>query len=373
MANTLTCQEKFNFDITPDYFKKYNIYPTSPKLCLLAFLNYEYYNEYIPEAIENNYKKIEPKYLAKLPFDYKEKVKKVKEGIKTNQVFFSKIANLYKDQFNYVKLSNQQIDNYQYQEQSFIGKVFLELLVREWAEEGKEERSKSITPVIQELKKYYNYENKTLMEKGVKVLNIGMKFGRVVYELAKLGYCVEANERSYLYLLISNYLFNYSKKNENCICPRISSFCSSFTEESVTKRHYFPDVDIISDLNNVKKDNIKITKRDFEIEYKNKKELFDCVITVFSTDETYNKINFTEIVNNVLKKGGIWINIGGLESVNFEYGGIELTWEEWKHVMIKSGFQFLREEKPVLPYCKIEGHSLPFTLGTIFFTAKKIQ
>ena len=77
-------------------------------------------------------------------------------------------------------------------------------------------------------------------------------------------------------------------------------------------------------------------------------------------------------MNNVLKKGGIWINIGGLESVNFEYGGIELTWEEWKHVMIKSGFQFLREEKPVLPYCKIEGHSLPFTLGTIFFTAKKI-
>ena len=53
MANTLTCQEKYNFDITPDYFKKYNIYPTSPKLCLLAFLNYEYYNEYIPEAIEN--------------------------------------------------------------------------------------------------------------------------------------------------------------------------------------------------------------------------------------------------------------------------------------------------------------------------------
>ena len=372
MADTQKKQETFNFYITPDYFKEYKIYPTSPKLCLFAFLNYEYYNEYIPEAIENNYKKIEPKYLAKLPFNYKDKVKKVKEGMKINQTFFSKIANLYINQFNYVKLSKEQIDNYQYQEQSFIGKGFLQLLVREWAEEGKEERSKSITPVIQELKKYYNYENKSLMEKGVKVLNIGMRFGRVAYELAKLGYCVEANESSYLYLLIANYLFNYSKKNENCICPRISSFCSSFTEESVTKKHYFPDVDIISDLKNVKKDNIKITKREFEIEYKDKKELFDCVITVFSTDETYNLINYIEIVNNVLKKGGIWINIGGLETVHSEYGRIELTWEEWKHAMIKSGFEFLREEKPILPFCKIEGHSLPFTLGAIFFTAKKI-
>ena len=372
MADMQKNQEKFDFDITPDYFNKYNIYPTSLKLCLLAFLNYEYYNEYIPEYLENNYKKIEPKYLAKLPFNYKEKVKKVKEGMKTNQVFFSKIANLYNNQFNYVKLSNIQIDNYQYQEQSFIGKLLLQLLVREWADEGKEERSKSITPVIQEIKKYFDYENKSLIEKGVKVLNIGMRFGRVAYELTKLGYYVEANESSYLYLLVSNYLFNYSKKNENCICPRISSFCSSFTEESVTKKHYFPDVDIISDLKNVKKDNLKITKRYFETEYKDKKELFDCVITVFSTDETSNIINFTEKVYNVLKKGGIWINIGGLQTVYSEYGGIELTWEEWKHVMIKCGFKFLREEKPVLPYCKIEGHSLPFTLGAIFFTAKKI-
>ena len=372
MNETQKTEEKFNFDITPDYFKKINIYPTSIKLCLYAFLNYEYYNEYIPDKIENNYKKLEPKYLAKLPFDYKEKVKKVREGMKTNQAFFSKVANLYMNEFNNINVTNEQIDNFQYQEQSFIGKFFLELLTREWTEEGNEERSKTITPVIQELKKYYDYENKSVMEKGVKILNIGSRFGRVVYELAKLGYNVEGNERSYLYLLVSNYLFNYSKKNENSICPRISSFCSSFTEESVTKKHFFPDVDISSDLKNVKKDNITITKRDFEIEYKDKKELFDCVITVFSTDETRNMINYTETVSNVLKKGGIWINVGGLESIYSEYGGIELTWEEWRHVMVKCGFEFLKEEKPVLPYCKIEGHSLPFTMGTIFFTAKKI-
>jgi len=371
MADTKNTKEKFDFDITPEYFKRLNLYP-SPKLCALTFLNYEKYHEYIPERIESNYKNLDPKYLAKLPFDYKEKVKKVKEGIKTNQAFFTKIANLYLDRFKDANISDKYFNSFQDEEQSFIGKLFLELLTREWTEEGKEERSKSITPVIQEIKKYYDYENKSLMEKGVNILLIGSKFGRIIYELAKLGYIVEGNERSYLYLLIADYLFNYSKKNENCICPRISSFCSSFTEESVTKKHYFPDVDICSDLKDIKKDNIKITKREFEVEYKDKKEQFEVVITVFSTDETRNIINFTETVNNVLKKGGIWINIGGLSSIYTDYGGFDLTWEEWRHVILKSGFEIVREERPVIPFCKIEGHSLPFTLGAIFFTAKKV-
>ena len=371
MADIKNTKEKFDFDITPEYFKRLNLYP-SPKLCALTFLNYEKYHEYIPERIESNYKNLHPKYLAKLPFDYKEKVKKVKEGIKTNQAFFTKIANLYLDRFKDANISDKYFNSFQDEEQSFIGKLFLELLTREWTEEGKEERSKSITPVIQEIKKYYDYENKSLMEKGVNILLIGSKFGRIIYELAKLGYIVEGNERSYLYLLIADYLFNYSKKNENCICPRISSFCSSFTEESVTKKHYFPDVDICSDLKDIKKDNIKITKREFEVEYKDKKEQFEVVITVFSTDETRNIINFTETVNNVLKKGGIWINIGGLSSIYTDYGGFDLTWEEWRHVILKSGFEIVREERPVIPFCKIEGHSLPFTLGAIFFTAKKV-
>ena len=196
MADTKNTKEKFDFDITPEYFKRLNLYP-SPKLCALTFLNYEKYHEYIPERIESNYKNLDPKYLAKLPFDYKEKVKKVKEGIKTNQAFFTKIANLYLDRFKDANISDKYFNSFQDEEQSFIGKLFLELLTREWTEEGKEERSKSITPVIQEIKKYYDYENKSLMEKGVNILLIGSKFGRIIYELAKLGYIVEGNERSY--------------------------------------------------------------------------------------------------------------------------------------------------------------------------------
>lgn len=363
--------EKFNFDITPEYFQRKNSYPYSPYQISLLFSNYERYNDYIPRRIEENYKKLDKKYIDKLPFKYEDKVKKVQEGMNINQQFFSKIASLYMNKFNYVQLSEKDIADFQHGEMNFVGKLYLELLTREWAEEGKEEREKTITPVIKELKSYYDYENKSIMNKGVNVLVIGARFGRVVYELAKLGYNVEANEKSYFYTMVANYLFNYSKEKELCICPRISSFCSSFTEESVTRKHHIPDVDIFADLKDVKSEQIKITKEDFEVEYKNIKDKFDCVITVFSTDEYKNLISFTEKVNQVLKKGGIWINIGGLNSIYSEYGGIDLTWDELKHVILNSGFDLKMEAKPVVPYCKIEGHSLPFTLGAIFFTAQK--
>ena len=371
MSNEQERVEKFYFDITPEYFTDYYLYPDDVKLCCLCLLNYERYNDYIPKKLEDNYKKLAPKYLEKLPFDYREKVKKVKEGFRINQEFYNKIASYYLELFNYVQLTDEQIDKYQHDEQPFISDYFLQILTREWTEEGREERSKSFPLIIQELKKYYNYENQSLMEKGVKILVIGMRFGRLVYELAKLGYQVEGNERSYSYLLVDDYLFNYSKKNENCICPRINSFCSSFTEESVTKKHYFPEVDIVEELKNVKSESITITKRHFEEEYVDVKDTFDCVITAFSSEEAKNIINFTEMVNNVLKKGGVWINLGGLTNMYAEYGGFDLTWEEWKHVILKSNFSIKNEETPVIPFCQIKGHSLPYTFGTVFFTAQK--
>ena len=83
------------------------------------------------------------------------------------------------DKFNYVQLTEKEIADFQHAEMNFVGKIYLEFLTREWAEEGKEEREKTITPVIQELKSYYDYENKSIMDKGVNVLVIGARFFRV--------------------------------------------------------------------------------------------------------------------------------------------------------------------------------------------------
>ena len=137
-------QEKFDFDITPECYTKLNLSPADVKIYYLALLNYEQYHQYIPDKIDANYKKIDQKYISKLPFDYKEKVKKVREGIKTNQAFFTKVASLYVDKFRTVNITNEQFQKYQISEQDFINKLFLQLLTREWLKRAKRKEKNAL-------------------------------------------------------------------------------------------------------------------------------------------------------------------------------------------------------------------------------------
>lgn len=39
---------------------------------------------------------------------------------------------------------------------------------------------------------------------------------------------------------------------------------------------------------------------------------WDCVVTCFFMDTAHNIIEYIECISNILKKGGIWVNIGPL-------------------------------------------------------------
>ena len=41
-------------------------------------------------------------------------------------------------------------------------------------------------------------------------------------------------------------------------------------------------------------------------------ELWDCVVTCFFIDTAHNVIEYIECISKILKKGGVWINIGPL-------------------------------------------------------------
>ena len=359
--------ELVNFNLTKEYLLSKNIDPSYIKLPLVLMEEYENNCNFIPESIEKNYKKIDPKYLKKLSFDYRDKVEKVKIGIKINQNFLNKCVEKQKSKFADVKITEQDIKEYLENQGASLLKYFLELLIREWGEEGKEEREISHGQVIKELKKYLDYENPEEI-KNKKILIPKNHFGRLAYDLSKLGYNVDFLENNYIYLIIQDYLFNISEKFGDIICPCIHSFCSSFNEKSVIKKHSIPDENIKNDLKNK---NLIIYQEDFITFYKGKKDLYDAVVTVFCTEDVRNMIEYIEIIHEILKKGGIWINFGSMENNYADYGGIALAWDEMKQVILNYDFELKREEKQVVPYFKIEGNSLPYTVGIIFFTAMK--
>jgi len=97
--------------------------------------------------------------------------------------------------FHDVQLTEKEIADFQHAEMNFVGKLFLQYLTREWAEEGKEEREKTITPVIQELKSYYDYENKTLMDSSNFKSNL-MKYNKIHQKnFWKKWYDIELKEK----------------------------------------------------------------------------------------------------------------------------------------------------------------------------------
>lgn len=93
-------------------------------------------------------------------------------------------------------------------------------LVREWSEEGACEREQAFNPLLQALQKYMPVTAKN--RNAQKILVPGSGLGRLVFEVAKLGYNTLGNEFSVYMLLFSFYMLNNaSHSTPQEICPYI--------------------------------------------------------------------------------------------------------------------------------------------------------
>jgi carnosine N-methyltransferase len=360
-------------DITPEYFNKDHYMAIRFKIVLQEMLNYSKNCGYIERDLEKAYSSLTKKHLEKLNFNYKDKIEKVKKGIQLNQDFYSKVASLYTPKFDYIKVSNEEYEEHRYFEEYLIRHFFMSCLMRDWTMESKPERDNNYGNVLKEVKKYFNYDDKELMKKNnYKVLVPGTGCSRMTFELAKRGFEVEANDFCYIYILCDDYLFNYSHKNEFQFCPSIHSFSNHYTEESVLKRYAFPDVDIRDELAKAEAKPIKFMKGDFLLLYKGKTDLYDCIVTLFFIDVSKNIIEYVEIMHDLLKKGGVWVNLGCLDYYHSRnHLSIDLTWDELRLVIQNYGFEIKNEVTGFVPYGVKQGSTVSDSYGTVFFTAMK--
>ena len=360
-------------DITPEFFNKDHYMAIRFKIVLQEMLNYSKNCGYIERDLEKAYSSLTKKHLEKLNFNYKDKIEKVKKGIQLNQDFYRKVASLYTPKFDYIKVSNEEYEEHRYFEEYLIRHFFMSCLMRDWTMESKPERDNNYGNVLKEVKKYFNYDDKELMKKNnYKVLVPGTGCSRMTFELAKRGFEVEANDFCYIYILCDDYLFNYSHKNEFQFCPSIHSFSNHYTEESVLKRYAFPDVDIRDELAKAEAKPIKFMKGDFLLLYKGKTDLYDCIVTLFFIDVSKNIIEYVEIMHDLLKKGGVWVNLGCLDYYHSRnHLSIDLTWDELRLVIQNYGFEIKNEVTGFVPYGVKQGSTVSDSYGTVFFTAIK--
>jgi len=342
----------------PEEFKRFLVAIDAMEL-------YSYHNYYWQiDKLYKDFSSLDKKYLEKMTYDYGERGKRLEDAIGLNQYFLNEIAQLYKpDSTFYEKYDMKEIDDLAYNEYGTLNYAVFMYISRDWTIERKKERETNYMPIIEMAQKY--------VPKNSKILIPGAALLRLGYELALLGYNIDANDYNFFNVILCDYLFNKSKKNQFEFQPLIRSFSNYLTEDAVFRKFSFPDEDINLDG----KGKMTMLVGDFTKIYNDKPCFYDCVITCFFIDTAKNVMEYVEVIEKVLKKGGIWINFGPLTYHWIGYQNIptiELPYDILKDVIINYGFEFLHEEKnKTVIYCEIEDFMKNDVFNCVFFTARK--
>ena len=343
-----------------------------------AFFNYQIDSLRDVTRMERDFKSIGEKYLKKLSFNYIERIEKLKHAIFQNYTFLLKIADPYKNMFKLYKASSGEVlmEPLIVEGKDIIKmRSTLRLFIRDWAIDGIEERNSTYKPILNELQNYFKDKSKNDFEKGINVLVPGAGLGRLMYEIAKLGFKSQGNEFSYYMLLCSNYIFNNTtKENEFVIQPLIHSFSNIYDEEAPFKKIMIPDENLAEELSKTETGEMSMVAGEFCRVYKEKINFFDSVVTCYFIDTANNIIEYIETIYNILKIGGLWINFGPLlyhYTDNINEVSIELSWNEIKNIIIGFGFEFTKEENVQTTYSADKDSMTHRIYKCIFFTAVK--
>ncbi|XP_077292332.1 carnosine N-methyltransferase unmet [Arctopsyche grandis] len=241
----------------------------------------------------------------------------------------------------------------------------LKQFVRDWSSDGEIERNQCYTPIIDVIQKEFPDP------RGITVLVPGAGLGRLAYEMAVRGYSCEGNEFSLFMLFASNFVLNKCRKvNGHKIYPWAHQYVNNLTCESQIREVKFPDVDPYEIVNA----EFSMTAGDFLKVYVDP-DKWDCVATCFFIDCAPNVIVFIETIFNVLKPGGIWVNLGPLlyhYSDMANEDSVEPPFDILCDIIEKTGFVMeFRKTGVKTRYAQNPRSMLQYEYDSVFFVCRK--
>lgn len=247
----------------------------------------------------------------------------------------------------------------------------LKQFVRDWSTEGLEERNTCYKPIIDEILKEFPLESVTASE--IKILVPGAGLGRLVFEIAKLGYTSQGNEFSVFMLIASNFVLNKCRGvNMYVLYPWIHQCDNNLETEHQMQCISFPDINPAKEL--PQSAHISMAAGDFLQVYTDKDE-WNCIATCFFIDCANNIVAFIETIYKILKPGGIWVNLGPLlyhYSNVFDQNSIEPSYQVIKEVIKGIGFRFEKEILNVpTKYAQNPQSMLQYEYKSVYFVCRK--
>ncbi|XP_047513838.1 carnosine N-methyltransferase [Pieris napi] len=242
-------------------------------------------------------------------------------------------------------------------------------IVRDWSEAGAAEREQCYKPILDELEARYP-KQEFIDRSHIKVLVPGAGLGRLAWEIAARGFSCQGNEFSLFMLFASNFLLNKCHEaNEYTVYPWVHQYVNHMTSEHQVTQATFPDIPPSSHQSH-----FSITAGDFLKVYKTADD-WDCVASCFFIDCAPNVIEFIERIYDILKPGGIWINLGPLL---YHYSdmpneiSIEPPYDILKDIISDVGFEILKEKTGVkTKYAQNPNSMLQNEYNSVYFVCRK--
>ncbi|XP_045562582.1 carnosine N-methyltransferase [Salmo salar] len=237
-------------------------------------------------------------------------------------------------------------------------KSTIKQFVHDWSEAGQAERNSCYLPFFKEIQRLFP-SNKCDVSK-VSVLVPGAGLGHLAWEITRLGYACQGNEWSF-FMFFSNFvILRCEKVNSMTLYPWIHQFSNNKRSSGVNPQSLPPNSDF------------SMVAGDFQVF--TEPNTWDCVATCFFID-TAHVIDYVETIWNILKPGGVWLNLGPLlyhfENIANELS-IELSYEDVRVAILKYGFH-LEVERESVPttYTKNDQSMLKYLYDCVFFVARK--
>lgn len=219
-------------------------------------------------------------------------------------------------------------------------------IVRDWAPEGETERNQCYKPILEELQRQFPNHSR---DRPPSCLVPGAGLGRLALEISRLGFISQGNEFSYYMMMCSSFILNNTREPmEWLIYPWIHSNCNNLSDRDQLRPIYFPDLHPGSAGIT---EGFSMCAGDFVEVYSDPSQsgTWDAVATCFFIDTAHNVVEYIEIISNILKDGGVWINLGPLlyhfadTYAPEDEMSIELSLEDVKRIAFHHGFEIETE------------------------------
>ncbi|XP_066912263.1 carnosine N-methyltransferase-like [Clytia hemisphaerica] len=278
---------------------------------------------------------------AMIPTQF-ERIKDWQEALDTNQSFLSKIVEYTKGMFVNSNLEGSDDSSPITSDDIDRVRTTIKQCVRDWSIEGAEERNNTYKLITDELIRLFPV---VANRKHIDILVPGAGLGRLMHDIARLGFCCQGNEFSLYMLFASNYILNTcGSQSMDTILPWLHQTVNVVSNDDQTRGVSIPDINP-QDLDG--NCNFSMAAGDF-LEVYREPSCWNVVAMSFFLDTAHNVIEYIERAHYILKPGGYLIHLGPLL---YHFAGmekeqsIELTYDEVKHVMINHfNFKLIKEE-----------------------------